>query len=442
VIRRSKEVRQRRGDRESGSVQVRARRVSAEHVFELARHLTERDREVALCLYDQQVLTTEQLTMLFFSSKRRAQDRLLFLYRQRVVDRFYPPSRFGSGKPQAHWLLDEAGAILVAASLDLDRRQLGWQRREDWVPHPQLAHRLELNRFVTDLIAATLPDPALGVSAWYGPRQAAARLGEKMRGTLRPDSELILLTPAGAVDLLLEWDRGTETQERLWEKLRRYRNAEHKVDYDERGPRSVLFVVPGPRRLRTLRDTYTEVNRDGSWPILATTAAELHRAGPLAPIWCRLDDEQPPWALTALPVRHDLDHPDPATALGRRWRHDRPGFWEQLSPLARPLAADASPTVEASEMTATDDAHTHDASAAQQTGIADTRPEELQPPAPAEGLVAMRRRLEDELREDIAAARAADAARRAGRATADLRPSGIDGFMDDHEQDDDLNEEG
>jgi hypothetical protein len=39
---------------------------------------------------------------LFFSSKRRAQDRLLFLYRHRVLDRFYPPARFGSGKPQAH----------------------------------------------------------------------------------------------------------------------------------------------------------------------------------------------------------------------------------------------------------------------------------------------------------------------------------------------------
>jgi hypothetical protein len=56
--------------------------VGAERVFELARHLTDRDREVALCLYDQQLLTTDQLTLLFFSSKRRAQDRLLFLYRQ------------------------------------------------------------------------------------------------------------------------------------------------------------------------------------------------------------------------------------------------------------------------------------------------------------------------------------------------------------------------
>jgi hypothetical protein len=43
--------------------------VGADRVFELARHLTERDREVALCLYDQQVLTTDQLTLLFFSTQ-------------------------------------------------------------------------------------------------------------------------------------------------------------------------------------------------------------------------------------------------------------------------------------------------------------------------------------------------------------------------------------
>ncbi len=132
--------------------------MGAEHVFELARHLTERDRTVALYLYDQQVLTTDQLTLLFFSSRRRAQDRLLFLYRQRVLDRFYPVSRFGAGKPQAHWLLDEAGAVLAAASRDLCRKQLAWQRRMDWGSHPQLAHRLEVNRFATDLIAATPPD--------------------------------------------------------------------------------------------------------------------------------------------------------------------------------------------------------------------------------------------------------------------------------------------
>ncbi|MDE3131890.1 MAG: replication-relaxation family protein [Acidobacteriota bacterium] len=310
-------------------------------MFELARHLTERDREVALCLYDQQVLTTDQLALLFFSSKRRAQDRLLFLYRQRVLDRFYPPSRFDAGKPQAHWLLDEAGAHLVAARLDLDRRQLDWQRRDDWASHPQLAHRLEVNRFVTDLTAGALPDATLGVVAWFGPRQAAARLGERMRGTVRPDAELILTTAHGPVDLLLEWDRGTETLERLDEKLRRYRKAEYKLQYEDDEPRSILFVLPGRRRLDNLRELCAELDREGSWSILATTARELRALGALAPIWQHLDADQRPRRLTELPVRRDLGDVDAALALGRCWRYDAPGFWERLSPLGRVPAAAA-----------------------------------------------------------------------------------------------------
>jgi hypothetical protein len=72
-------------------------RVSGERVFELARHLTERDRAIARSLYEHQLLTTDQLTLLFFSSKRRAQDRMRFLYDERVLDRFYPPRPYGLG---------------------------------------------------------------------------------------------------------------------------------------------------------------------------------------------------------------------------------------------------------------------------------------------------------------------------------------------------------
>src|SRR5439155_5342764 len=114
-------------DSESMLRASRLRRMSPERVYELARHLTERDRVIAVTLYQQRILTTEQLQLLFFSSRRGAQDRLLFLYRSRVVDRFYPPLRFGHGKAVAHWLLDEAGAILVAGRLGLDRKKLGWQ---------------------------------------------------------------------------------------------------------------------------------------------------------------------------------------------------------------------------------------------------------------------------------------------------------------------------
>ena len=71
---RSREPRQ-EGAGSSSGAGARPLRVSAERLFELVRHLTERDREVALYLYRHRVLTTDQLQLLFFSSRRRAQDR-------------------------------------------------------------------------------------------------------------------------------------------------------------------------------------------------------------------------------------------------------------------------------------------------------------------------------------------------------------------------------
>ncbi|HZV72409.1 MAG TPA: replication-relaxation family protein, partial [Conexibacter sp.] len=74
--------------------------MTADRLVELANHLTDRDREIALTLYEHRILTSSQLTLLFFSGRRRAMDRLLFLYRQRLLDRFYPPRPFVLGKPQ------------------------------------------------------------------------------------------------------------------------------------------------------------------------------------------------------------------------------------------------------------------------------------------------------------------------------------------------------
>ncbi len=111
---------------------------------------------------------------------------------------------------------------------------------------------------------------------------------------------------------------------------------------------SVLFVVPGHGRIETLRCAYQAlepkrerhrqdsslVNLDGRWPMLATTTTALHDAGPLGRVWESIaDPTQPPVALDALPVSHALGPADPTCALGRRWRHEQPDFWDRLSPL-------------------------------------------------------------------------------------------------------------
>jgi hypothetical protein len=307
--------------------------VSADRLTQLASHLTDRDREIALALYEHRILTSSQLTLLFFTGRRRAMDRLLFLYRARVLDRFYPPRPFAYGKPQAHWLLDEAGAQIAAACLGVERRQLGWRQRENWGTHPQLAHHLEVNTFVTDLIAATLPHPALGVVEWRGCASARDQMPDGVE--LIPDAGFLLSTPAGMIDCLLEWDRGTEPGSVLEHKLRMYRKAAGR----SRARCCVLFVLPGARRVSTLaeaaeRAAATHIYGE-EWPVFAATVPELREFGALGPIWQPLGDPCAPLRLEALPAS-DVEAPNPADALGRRWRKDRPGFWHALSPLGTP----------------------------------------------------------------------------------------------------------
>jgi Replication-relaxation len=195
--------------------------------------------------------------------------------------RFALPGFRGGRDQPAHWLLDEAGAQLVAAILGVERKRLGWQRRDDWGSHRQLAHRLEVNRFVTALIAATLTDHTLAVRAWSGPRAASERLDQRVR----PDARLLLQTAIGtAIECLIEWDRATEPGERLAEKLARYRVAERKLRYHDREPRSILFIVPGEGRLETLRRLPARSpggahRTGGRWQILATTMPTLRREG-------------------------------------------------------------------------------------------------------------------------------------------------------------------
>jgi Replication-relaxation len=404
----------------SSGAAARPLRVSAERLFELARHLTERDREVALNLYRHRVLTTDQLQLLFFSSRRRAQDRLLFLYRNRVLDRFYPARPFGSGKPEAHWLLDEAGATLVAAMHDLERKQLGWQRRDDWASHPQLAHQLETNWFVTDLIAATLADPRLGVSEWWPPAEAADHLGQQRKGRVLPDAGFYLETPAGPIECYLEWDRATETQERLAEKLLAYRRAEAELFDEGKPPRCILFVVPGPRRLTTLRRAHGDFERqrdlrasrqsvyslEGRWPLIATSASRLQAEGHLAAVWERLDERSGlPVALTDLPIRGDMKPADLSATLGRGWRKDHPDFWGRLSPLGAGRA---------------------------RTNQDETQSKLLSADPDGEAFIAQLRRLREAQQEE---ARRDAAAFNAVVPEADLRFPPINGSMDDREDD-------
>jgi hypothetical protein len=168
----------------------------------------------------------------------------------------------------------------------------------------------------------------------------------------RPDGGFELACTEGSIECYLEWDRATETRQRLRDKMRAYLQVHEVWDYSEWPPLNLLVVVPTAARLHSLEAALAEL-RDvpkvarysffTSWGLYATTAEDLARQGPLAPVWWPLADRGHSRALTQLTPRRTVAYP--SAALGRRWRHDRPDFWPQLSPLGRaPARSDLRPS--------------------------------------------------------------------------------------------------
>jgi Replication-relaxation len=223
----------------------RRARVGAAAIAALASRLTERDRLVALACYEHRALTTEQLRRLHFGSSRRCRDRLERLYRLRVLDRFRPQLQPGHGSAQHRWILDEAGAHVVAACRGLERSELRWRHQTAIaIEHSdKLDHQLEVNEFFTRLTEEAR-DAGGGLTDWWGERRCLAALA----GQAAADGYGKLLLPGRRpVSFLLELDRSTEDHGRLRQKARRYQKALPRSILVDEEP-LLLFAVPSSAR--------------------------------------------------------------------------------------------------------------------------------------------------------------------------------------------------
>jgi hypothetical protein len=191
------------------------------------------------------VLATSQITRLYFTGTRTATARLDVLYRLRVLDRFRPSLPMGQGTAPYHWILDEAGALIVADHLDIERAKLGWQHSiAASITHSQkLPHHVEVNEFFTRLaVEANVASGAL--SEWYGERTCH----HLFSGYLVADGYGVLDLP-GRVPLhfLVELDRSTETTGRLREKAKAYASILPTSSLGNLDP-FVLLLVPSAKR--------------------------------------------------------------------------------------------------------------------------------------------------------------------------------------------------
>jgi Replication-relaxation len=234
---------------------MRPKRLGDEDVLRLASHLTERDRRIARDCFEFRVLTSSQIKRLYFTGTRTATARMDMLYRLRVLDRFRPSLPMGEGTAPYHWILDEAGALIVADHLNIDRAKLGWQHHiaASVATSQKLAHHVEVNEFFTRLaVEASRAGGAL--SEWYGERTCH----HLFAGIVVADGYGVLNLPGHApLHFLVELDRASEATGRLRKKAEDYELHLHRSALKNSDP-FVLVLVPSAARARSVSAAVTD----------------------------------------------------------------------------------------------------------------------------------------------------------------------------------------
>ncbi|MDA8291182.1 MAG: replication-relaxation family protein [Actinomycetota bacterium] len=231
----------------------------------LASHLTDRDRYLCGLLAEHRVLTTNQITTVAFDSPISARHRLAELYRLRVLDRFRPFRTVGTAPH--HYVLDALGAMVVAAEWGIEEGELSWRRDRalGLATSRQLQHRVGVNGFFCALLGVARGDPDVELSTWWSERRCRARFGE----VVRPDGYGVWRAHGSECAFFLEYDRGTETHERLAGKLDGYAMLGAATP----DPFVVLFVFVGAKREAQARRTFAGT------PVPVATALESVTAG-------------------------------------------------------------------------------------------------------------------------------------------------------------------
>jgi hypothetical protein len=313
----------------------------------LAARLTARDRWLLRMLHEHRVLTTTQITQLAFGTTRAATARLLTLYQLRAVDRFRPLA--ASGSAPLHFVLDDAGACLLAAQDGITPAQLGYRRDRALAIalSAQLTHATGTNSVFCALAAQGRRAQNAALTCWWSERRCAALWGD----LARPDgygqwTEHAPAGPAGT-DFFLEYDTGSENLARVAAKLTGYRDLAARTGITT----PVLFWLPTARREAALRALLASTAGGGPGlrpagaipgvPVATTTPqAAAGGTGPAGAIW--LPARQPGPRLRLTQIGATLPVPLPATALGQQDDDTAPpgsGLpWHPPAPAPPPLS--------------------------------------------------------------------------------------------------------
>jgi hypothetical protein len=243
-----------------------------------------RDQHLLDELAGMRVIDREQAKVVApFGSTTRANARLLKLTRAGLLKRFF--MGLGTGGMKAVYAHSAKGAAFAGVP-DRGPRRI---REEALVADFFVEHQLAVNDIYCAVKYPRVPAPDVRFRRWLAFYE---RIVPAL--PLIPDGYFELETPAGILAAFLEVDLGNEPLKIWKEKIANYLelavSGEFKRRFGEDQFR-VLVVVPGERRLHSIRETVAAMTPKIFW---FACQEEIRQGGVFAPVWFRPvgDDKQ------------------------------------------------------------------------------------------------------------------------------------------------------
>ncbi len=295
----------------------------------LSSVLDERDYAMLRAVLEHKVLTTHQVSVLFFRPLRRCQHRLSELKDLELISSFEPKRDFGQGRSPDHHFLTEVGVSILARREGVPRGVLPWVPDESYADNRNLCHRMGVNAFFCALVEASRLSEGQCLQRWRPERRI-----ETKAGVIQPDGFGRYLHPGGACQFYLEYDRDTEGLTALTRKLRGYLRFAGGWEQDAVFP-NVLVLVPDEEReaavLGALAAAGRGRSRKADMPLFATSEAVLAACGVLGSVWSPPDPSDERLCLTELPAIDGRPF-DGRWCLGRAWTD--PSARARIAPLS------------------------------------------------------------------------------------------------------------
>lgn len=243
----------------------------------IADRLTSRDAELLRLLAEHRMLTSKQIARILFPRERTARERIATMRSFGLIETFRPPCVLGTSP--LHCTLTAKALRLVVGDDDAaaSRHRVtraGTLGAVAMALRADLAHLRGTNEVFSQLAARARQNAGCDLEVWRSEWSCVRLFG----GQVRPDGFGRWRDGEAWCDFFLEYDTGTETQERLLAKLVGYADLAFAADVTC----PVLFWLPNSAREENLHH-HLDVQRT-EVPV-ATTYGDPTKTDPAGPIW-------------------------------------------------------------------------------------------------------------------------------------------------------------